>query len=83
MKTFPRKGLGRIYVTKEEDIEKVNEIIKEMDEFEWEYLPDRFIAVFDEHLPAIYTHKFDSIDIDKLTARCWGRGIPIWAYIEE
>ena len=29
---FPHKGYGRIYVEKEEDIQKVKDIIKEMDE---------------------------------------------------
>lgn len=38
---FPRKGYGRIFVEKEEDIEKVKDIIRKMDEFEFEYLEFR------------------------------------------
>ena len=47
---FPRKGYGRIFVEKEEDISKVKEIICKMDEFEYEYLPPELITVFNSNI---------------------------------
>ena len=57
---FPHKGYGRFFVENEEDIAKVKEIIKEMDDFEYAYLPEDLITVFsDENMQSVYTHKFD------------------------
>lgn len=75
MRTFTRKGYGRIYVDKSENIEALKQIIKEMDEFEFHYMPKDFIAPFSEYPNIIYTHKFDALDINKLTAKCWKAGI--------
>jgi hypothetical protein len=44
--TFPRKTYGCIFVEKEEDIPKVKEIIRKMDEYEYTYLPEGLIKVF-------------------------------------
>lgn len=90
MNTFPRKQYGRIFVEKESDILKVKEIIKQMDEFEYEYLPSNFIGVFNakEHIfsdgtkrhsiELRYTHKFDSLDLNKFQSRCWMNGIKVF-----
>jgi hypothetical protein len=78
MNTFTRKGYGRIYVDKAENIDRVKAIIKELDEFELSYLPEKFIATFDEYPQLAYTHKFCDMDINKLTAMCWTHGIHIW-----
>lgn len=43
--TFDYKGYGRIFVEKEKDIQKVKDKIKELDDFEYEYLPDDLIRV--------------------------------------
>lgn len=76
--TLPRKGYGRILVQKEEDIQKVKDIIKEMDDFEYDYLPDDMIAVFKTNdVKTVYTHKFDSLDLNELQIRCWEQNIPI------
>ena len=80
IRTLTRKGYGRIYVENEGDIPRVREIIKEMDEFEYEYLPDDLIAPFGEYPNVAYTHKFDDLDVDVLTATCWERGIRIWVF---
>ena len=48
MKTLTRKGYARLYVDTEEDIERLRGLIKELDAFEFEYLPDDLIATFDE-----------------------------------
>ena len=92
---FPRKGYGRIFVEKEEDIEKVKDIIRKMDEFEFEYLPNELIAVFDSNIKTFpqenpkdhlwldmkYTHKFDSLNLNELQFRCWAEGIKIFCCI--
>lgn len=78
MNTLTRKGYARIYVDKPEDVEKVKAIIKELDQFEYDYLPDALVAPFSEYPALVYTHKFDGLCMDRLTATCWKRGIHIW-----
>jgi len=80
MNTLNRKSYGAIYVDTEENIEKVKEIIKEIDEFEFSYLPNNLIMPFDHYPNVQYTHKFCDLDMDKLTATCWNRGIKIWVF---
>lgn len=72
---MPRKGYGRIFVEKEEDIDKVREIMKEIDEYEVDYCPAGLVAVFEGKMSVVYTHKFDSIDMNELMIRCWNKGI--------
>ena len=43
---FPRKGYGAIFVEKPEDVERVKSIIREMDEFEYGYLPENLVKPF-------------------------------------
>ncbi len=92
MFNFPRKEYGRIFVEKESDIAAVKEIIKKMDAFEYEYLPDDFISVFSPEeckrkgdngksywfVRLAYTHKFDSLDLNEFQARCWIVGIKVF-----
>lgn len=93
--TFERKGYGRIFVEKEEDIPKVREIIRKMDEFEYSYLPEDLITVFNpEHvtfesdssdhirITLAYTHKFDSLDLNEFQMRCWMEGIKVFCWID-
>ena len=80
MNTLTRKSYGAIYVNDYNDIEKVKEIIKEIDEYEYEYLPSKLIKHFSEYPDVEYTHKFCDLDIDALTAICWSRGIMIWVF---
>ena len=75
---FPHKGYGRIYVEKEEDIQKVKDIIKEMDEFEFEYLPKDLITVFKDKIVTTFTGKFDDLDISILMEKCWQQGIKMF-----
>jgi len=78
MKCFERKGYGRIYVDKPENVEFVIRKIKELDKFEFEYLPGGFVVPFSEYPRLVYTYKFDSLDCDKLTAECWKEGVYIF-----
>jgi len=79
---FTRKGHGRIYVKDAIDIPKVNAIIKEMDEFEYEYLPNNMITTYERYPETVYIGKFDELKTDVLTNICWKTGICIWCYDE-
>jgi predicted RNA-binding protein with EMAP domain len=83
MTTMTHKGYGRIYVDKLENVQAVKQIIKELDDFEYSYLPIDYIAPFYEYPNVIYTGKFSDLNIDQLTAICWKRGIYIWAFDSE
>lgn len=94
---FPRKGYGRIFVEKEDDIEKVKDIIKKMDDFEYDYLPEELITVFKPNIKTFpkeepkghlwldmkYTHKFDSLNLNELQFRCWASGIKIFCCMDN
>jgi hypothetical protein len=73
--TMPHKSYGRIFVEKKEDVEKVKQVIKEMDTFEFDYLPDDLITVFNGKKDVVYTHKFDDLDLNDLMIKCWEAGI--------
>lgn len=73
---FTRKGYGRIFVEKEEDIQKIKDIIKEIDDLEYDYLHDGLIAVFTkENYESTYVHKFCDLDMGKVLKIAWQRGI--------
>ena len=80
MNTLTRKSWAAIYVANEMYISDVEEIIKELDAFEYDYLPDDLIKPFSDYPQVAYTHKFSDLDMDLLTIRCWERGIYIWVY---
>jgi hypothetical protein len=80
MSTFTHKGYGRIYVETAEDVQKVHDVIKEIDDFEYSYMPSTLVAPFSEYQAVVYLHKFSDMDIDALVATCWARGIKIWAF---
>lgn len=84
--TFNRKGYGRIFVEKEEDVEKVEDIMNEIDglEFDWYYPTgnymggnnERLVTVYSkENYKSIYVGKFDEMDISQVLNRAWEQGI--------
>lgn len=77
--TLTRKGYARIYVANPQDVPRVESLIKELDEFEFDYLPDGMVAPFSEYPKLVYTGKFDGLCMSRLTAECWKRGMFIWA----
>ena len=77
MSTLTRKGYARIYTETADDVDKVKNIINKLDAFEYEYLPQQLIAPFSTYPNLTYTHKFDGIDMNKLSAECWKQGIKI------
>lgn len=80
MNTFQHKGYGRIYVDSFEDINKVKAVIKEMDDYEYTYMPENLITTFSEYPKVIYTHKFSDLSLDAITALCWTIGVKVWCF---
>lgn len=74
---FDRKSYGRIFVEKEEDIPKLIDIMKDIDEDEMQYyFTEDIIAVYSpENYHAVYTHKFDDMDFTEVLNRAWQAGI--------
>lgn len=83
--TLDRKYYGRLFVEKEEDVEAVKEIMRELDENEFEYYypngsfdgsSGELIAVFrEDNLRSVYTGKFDEMDLGEVCIRAWKKGI--------
>ena len=63
------KTHGRIFVSKQEDVEVVKKMIEKVDDFEFEYMPDNVVAVFGEDDELVYLGKFE-IDINALARAC-------------
>ena len=86
---FNRKSYGAIFVEKAEDVEKVKNIVRRMDEFEADFLPEGLIQVFDpDKLSAgevlkvdlVNTGKFEVINLNELQLRCWLAGVKIFVW---
>lgn len=83
---FERKGYGRIFVDKQEDVEKIKEIMWEIDphEMEWYYPSgnyvgssgDELVTVFTpENYRSVYVGKFDDMDMTRVLEKAWEKGI--------
>ena len=84
--TMERKYYGRIFCEKPEDVQKIEDIMREIDEYEFDnYYPTgnysggegkRLVTVFDPNeLKAVYTGKFDEMNIGEVLLRAWSAGI--------
>jgi hypothetical protein len=75
--TFTKKGYGRIFVEKEEDISAIKDIINEIDPYEYKYyFNDDLITVFsNDNFESVYTHKFSDMNMTKVLHKAWERGI--------
>ena len=89
--TLPRKSHARIFTTSLENVEKIKNIMKDMDDFEYEYFPKDLITYSKPSLakigdkdcykiPLIYTGKFDEMDMNELSIRCMMENIPIYIW---
>lgn len=77
MNSFPYKGYGRIIVKTPEEKQKVIDLIKEIDDFEFPYMPKDVIAVEKQDTTdVVYIGKFEP-DLDELIQRCKQQGISI------
>ena len=73
--TFGYKSYGAIIVQDEDDIEKVKDIIRQMDIDEYmHYMPEGLIIPYAEQIRAQYTGKLD-INLIDLTLICLDQGI--------
>jgi len=93
--TLYRKGESRIFVDKEENIKKVEDIMQKMNSYEFEnYYPKGLVTVFKPEnnrgdnkdytrIETIYNHKFDELDMNELCARCWQNGIYVFVWYGE
>jgi hypothetical protein len=70
MYQFDEKQYGRIYTNREGNVQKIKDIIKDMDEFEYGYITENLISVFAGKFDAVYNGKFDQLDLDELIQRC-------------
>ena len=73
------KGNSRCFVFREEDIQKVYETIKEIDEYESRYTPTDWVTVWDDKgddSSMVYNGKFD-INVPKLIDECGKKGVGI------
>ena len=79
MTAFTYKGYGRIY-TNPENIEEVENIIKELDEFEWEgYYPGGLVTSWDRYPNVEYVGKFE-LNENKFKEICKERNIPVFIF---
>lgn len=80
MKTLTRKGYSRLYCENRIDIPGIINLLIQFDEYEFGYMPDKWITTSDEYPKVVYTGKFDDIDIDEFTALCWKNGFKVWIF---
>lgn len=88
---FSRKTHARIFTDSSENVEKIKSIMKEMDEFEYDYFPEDlityskpFMAKINDRnyykIPLVYIGKFDEMDMNELSIRCMMENIPIYIW---
>lgn len=88
---FDRKGYGRFFVEKDEDISKVEAIMREIDQSEFDgYYPTRGYKDPDEELivkfspenyKSVYVGKFDEMDMGLVCKKAWEQGIKCFCII--
>jgi len=78
MTAFNYKGYGRIY-TNPENIQDVENIIQELDEFEWGYYPESLVGFWDDYPIVVYVGKFE-LDEEKFKQICKERNIPVFVF---
>ena len=76
MNAFTYKGYGRIY-TNPENIQDVENIIKFLNEFEWDYYPKGLVASWDIYPNVAYVGKFE-LDEEKFKELCKKAHIPVF-----
>lgn len=83
MKTFNNGAEGRIYTDTQENVERIKQIIKNIDEFEYPYLPDDFVAVWRDgaDIDLIPNWKFYGLDLQKIEKECTFKNIPCGCFI--
>ena len=70
-------GFGRIFVKSYEDAATVVAIIENLDEKGARHLTEGLVTVFDEYPRLEYTGDLSGLDLNRLYAECWVRGIRV------
>lgn len=77
------KGYSRIFVHKQEDMEQVAQILKDIDSDEYEcYAPNDLLAVYSETEPLVYNGKFD-LDIDRFYKECFLKNVSAYVVTKD
>ena len=80
MRTLTHKGYSRLYALSYVDQAGVARVIKELDDYEYGYMPEDWIAHVSEYPKVVYTGKFSDLDMNLLTIACWRQGMPVWVF---
>lgn len=78
MTAFTYKGYGRIY-TDIKNVQVVENIIQELDEFEWSYYPKGLVTSWNNYPNVEYVGKFE-LDEEKFKQICNARNIPVFIF---
>ena len=78
MTAFTYKGYGRIY-TNPENIQEVENIIKELNEFEWDYYPKNLVASWEVYPWVVGVGKFE-LDENLFKESCKAKNIPVFVF---
>ena len=78
MTAFTYKGYGRIY-TNPENIQDVENIIKELSEIEWGYYEGGLVTSWDRYPYVEYVGKFE-LNENKFKELCKERNIPVFIF---
>ncbi len=78
MTAFTYKGYGRIY-TNLEHIQDVEDIIRSIDKFEWDYYPKELVTSWDGYPKVKYVGKFE-LDEEKFKDFCEKANIPVFVF---
>ena len=78
MTAFTYKGYGRIY-TNSENISDVENIIQQLDEFEWSYYPEGLVTSWDMYPSVVYVGKFE-LDEENFKQLCLEKNIPVFIF---
>lgn len=82
--TLLYKGYSRCFVFKDDDVPKVIDIIQQIDQFEYEYMPDDWVTIWSPECltELVYNGKFD-LDTKKLADECRKQGIEIAIFAKK
>ena len=81
MTAFRYKGYGRIY-TNPENIQEVENIIKQLNEFEWDYYPGDLVASWEEYPSVVWVGKFELFE-PMFKEVCKEKNIPVFVFDSE
>ena len=77
------KGMSRCFCYETKHVEKINKILKEIDEHEHDYMPDKWVTLYNpKSSKLVYSGKYEP-DVHKLIKMCADNKIGIFILSEE